>query len=103
MSHMRIVIAEDAVILRDGLAQLLSAYGHDVVAAVGDGDALRAAVAEHRPDIAIADIRRPPTFTDEGLRAAISLRQGGSASWSSPSTSRRDTRRVLAVLRCLDA
>ncbi len=72
---MRIVIAEDAVILRDGLAQLLSAYGHDVVATVGDGDALRAAVGEHRPDIAIADIRMPPTFTDEGLKAALALRR----------------------------
>ncbi|WP_314172264.1 response regulator transcription factor [Streptomyces winkii] len=72
---MRIVIAEDAVILRDGLAQLLDAYGHDVVATVGDGDALRAAVDEHRPDIAVADIRMPPTFTDEGLKAAIALRR----------------------------
>jgi len=72
---MRIVIAEDAVILRDGLAQLLDAYGHDVVATVGDGDALRAAVDEHRPDVAVADIRMPPTFTDEGLKAAIALRR----------------------------
>jgi DNA-binding NarL/FixJ family response regulator len=72
---MRIVIAEDAVILRDGLAQLLSAYGHQIVATVSDGDALRSAVQEHRPDISIADIRMPPTFTDEGLRAAIALRR----------------------------
>ncbi|QPP07268.1 response regulator transcription factor [Streptomyces bathyalis] len=72
---MRIVIAEDAVILRDGLAQLLDAYGHDVVATVGDGDALREAVDEHQPDIAVADIRMPPTFTDEGLKAAIALRR----------------------------
>ncbi|XVQ85654.1 response regulator [Microbispora siamensis] len=71
---MRIVIAEDAAILRDGLAQLLGAYGHEVAATVGDGEALRAAVAEHRPDVAIADIRMPPTFTDEGVRAAIALR-----------------------------
>lgn len=72
---MRIVIAEDAVILRDGLAGLLRAYGHDVVASVGDGEALCAAVDEHRPDVAIADIRMPPTFTDEGIRAAIALRR----------------------------
>jgi DNA-binding NarL/FixJ family response regulator len=71
---MRIVIAEDAAILRDGLAQLLGAYGHEVVASVGDGDALRAAVDAHRPDVAVADIRMPPTFTDEGLRAAVGLR-----------------------------
>src|SRR5215475_5161362 len=72
---MRIVIAEDAAILRDGLAQLLVDRGHDVVAAVRDGDALRAAVAEHVPDVAVVDIRMPPGFTDEGLRAAIAIRR----------------------------
>ena len=72
---MRIVIAEDAAILRDGLAQLLVDRGHDVVAAVRDGDALRAAVAEHVPDVAVVDIRMPPSFTDEGLRAAIAIRR----------------------------
>ena len=71
---MRVVIAEDAAILRDGLAQLLTDRGHDVVAAVSDGDALRAAVAEHDPDVAVVDIRMPPSFTDEGLRAAIAIR-----------------------------
>jgi len=71
----RIVIAEDAAILRDGLIQLLTDRGHDVVAAVGDGDALRAAVAEHDPDVAVVDIRMPPGFTDEGLRAAIAIRR----------------------------
>jgi len=71
----RIVIAEDAAILRDGLAQLLVDRGHDVVAAVRDGDALRAAVAEHVPDVAVVDIRMPPSFTDEGLRAAIAIRR----------------------------
>jgi DNA-binding NarL/FixJ family response regulator len=70
----RIVIAEDAAILRDGLVQLLTDRGHDVVAAVSDGDALRAAVAEHDPDVAVVDIRMPPSFTDEGLRAAIAIR-----------------------------
>jgi len=70
----RIVIAEDAAILRDGLVQLLTDRGHDVVAAVSDGDALRVAVAEHDPDVAVVDIRMPPSFTDEGLRAAIAIR-----------------------------
>lgn len=71
----RIVIAEDSVVLRDGLLMLLADRGHDVVAAVGDGNALQEAVAEHHPDIAVVDIRMPPTFTDEGLRAAIALRR----------------------------
>lgn len=72
---MRIVIAEDAAILRDGLAQLLVDRGHEVVATVSDGDALRAAVAEHVPDVAVVDVRMPPSFTDEGLRAAIAIRR----------------------------
>jgi DNA-binding NarL/FixJ family response regulator len=72
---MRIVIADDAAILRDGLAHLLTARGHEVVAGVGDAGSLRAAVAEHRPDVAVIDIRMPPTHTDEGLRAAIALRR----------------------------
>ncbi|HEV2640002.1 MAG TPA: response regulator transcription factor [Actinocrinis sp.] len=71
---MRIVIAEDAVILRVGLVQLLEDEGHQVVAAIGDAQAMIAAVHEHRPDIVICDIRMPPTHTDEGLRAAIELR-----------------------------
>jgi DNA-binding NarL/FixJ family response regulator len=71
---MQIVIAEDAVLLRDGLIRLLTDKGHDIVAAVADPDALLDAVAEHRPDLVIADIRMPPTFTDEGLRAASTLR-----------------------------
>jgi DNA-binding NarL/FixJ family response regulator len=72
---MRIVIADDAAILRDGLAHLLTARGHEIVAAVGDPQALRTAVAEHRPDVAVIDIRMPPTHTDEGLRTAIELRR----------------------------
>jgi DNA-binding NarL/FixJ family response regulator len=71
---MRVVIAEDLAILREGLAQLLAEHGHEVCAAVADGDALQEAVAAHRPDVAVVDVRMPPTFTDEGLRAAISLR-----------------------------
>jgi DNA-binding NarL/FixJ family response regulator len=72
---MRIVIAEDAVVLRDGLCLLLTTRGHEVAAAVGDGDALVAAVAEHRPDVAVVDVRMPPTHTDEGLGAAIQVRR----------------------------
>jgi DNA-binding NarL/FixJ family response regulator len=71
----RVVIAEDSVVLRDGLVELLARRGHEVVAAVGDGDRLRAAVAEHLPEVAVVDIRMPPTHTDEGLRAAIALRR----------------------------
>jgi DNA-binding NarL/FixJ family response regulator len=72
---MRIVIAEDSVVLRTGLAELLTDRGHDVVAAVSDGNALRAAVAGQRPDIAVVDVRMPPTHTDEGLRAAVEIRR----------------------------
>lgn len=75
VTSMRIVIAEDSVILRDGLAQLLIDRGHDVVAMVGDAESLGPAVDEHRPDVAVVDVRMPPTFTDEGLIAAITLRR----------------------------
>ena len=74
---MRVVIAEDLVLLREGLASLLADAGHEVVAAVGDGDALQAAVAELDPDLALVDVRMPPDFRDEGLRAALSLRRTG--------------------------
>jgi DNA-binding NarL/FixJ family response regulator len=72
--RVRIVIAEDAAVLRDGLVHLLTDRGHDVLAAVPDAAGLRAAVEEHRPDVAVVDIRMPPTHTDEGLRAAVALR-----------------------------
>ena len=72
---MRVVIAEDAALLREGLTRLLQDRGHQVCAAVCDGDALLAAVAGHRPDVAVVDIRMPPTHTDEGLRAALRLRR----------------------------
>jgi DNA-binding NarL/FixJ family response regulator len=76
----RLVIAEDSVILRDGLVALLTRRGHEVVAAVGDGEALvaevgRLGVLGELPDVVIIDIRMPPTFTDEGLRAALALRE----------------------------
>jgi DNA-binding NarL/FixJ family response regulator len=70
---LRIVIAEDAAIMRDGLTQTLTRRGHDVVAAVADAVALRRAVATHQPDVAIVDVRMPPTHTDEGLRAAQAI------------------------------
>ena len=69
---MRVVIAEDAAVFREGLVRLLEDRGHQVCAAVAD--ALLAAVAAHRPDVAVVDIRMPPTHTDEGLRAALRLR-----------------------------
>jgi DNA-binding NarL/FixJ family response regulator len=70
-----VVIAEDSVLLRAGIGRLLADDDIAVAAAVGDGDQLVAAVVEHRPDLAIVDVRMPPTFTDEGLRAAVAARQ----------------------------
>ena len=72
---MRIVIAEDAVLLRAGLVRLLEDAGHTVVGEVNDGTGLLAAVDAHHPDVCVVDVRMPPTFTDEGVRAAIELRR----------------------------
>ncbi|HKE99608.1 MAG TPA: response regulator transcription factor [Actinomycetes bacterium] len=72
---MRVVIAEDSVLLREGLARLLADGGLEVVATVGDGPALVDAVSAYRPDLAIVDVRMPPTHTDEGLRAALEVRR----------------------------
>ena len=72
---MRVVIAEDAVLLREGLVRLLTEQGMDIVDAVGDGAALIASTAGHRPDIVIADVRMPPTFREEGLKAALAIRK----------------------------
>ena len=72
---MRAVIAEDSVLLRVGVVKVLEMAGFEVVAEVGDGEALLAAVEEHRPDIAVVDVRMPPGFTDEGVRAALVIRQ----------------------------
>jgi len=69
------VLAEDSVLLRDGLTGLLQRFGHEVVAGVGTAGELIAAVAEHRPDIVVTDVRMPPGFSDEGLRAALELRE----------------------------
>ncbi|GAA2669891.1 response regulator [Actinoplanes palleronii] len=71
---MRVVLAEDHALLRDGLTRLLTAHGCQVVAAVDNGPALLPALVEHRPDVAVVDVRLPPTFTDEGLQAAIAAR-----------------------------
>ncbi|WP_433239227.1 response regulator [Streptosporangium sp. CA-135522] len=72
---MRVVVADDAVLIREGLIRLLEEFGCEVVAAVGDGDGLVKAVAEHRPDVSVVDVRMPPSFTDEGLRAAVEARR----------------------------
>jgi len=72
---MRVVIAEDSVLLRAGVQSLLADVGIETAAAVDNGDDLLVAVREHRPDLVIADVRMPPTFTDEGLRAALAARK----------------------------
>jgi DNA-binding NarL/FixJ family response regulator len=75
MAGMRVVIAEDSALLREGLVRLLEDRGYQVAAAVADATSLLAAVAEHHPDVVVTDIRMPPTHTDEGLRAAAELRK----------------------------
>jgi DNA-binding NarL/FixJ family response regulator len=70
----RVVIAEDQVLLREGLGRLFEDAGHDVIAAVDDADRLRAAVSEHVTDLAVVDVRMPPSFSDEGIRAARWIR-----------------------------
>ena len=72
---MRVAVADDALILREGLARLLTEAGFEVVGLAGDADELFALVERHRPDVAIIDIRMPPTHTDEGLRAAKVVRE----------------------------
>lgn len=72
---MRIVITEDSVLLREGLSRLLVEAGFDVVAATGDAEAFLRAVDAQRPDVVVVDVRMPPTFTDEGLRAALVVRR----------------------------
>ena len=72
---MRIVVADDSVLLREGLQLLLAEAGHDVVAAVGDGPALVDAALAHRPDLCLVDVRMPPSHTDEGLRAVVDVRR----------------------------
>ncbi|MFF5212149.1 response regulator [Streptosporangium sp. NPDC000396] len=71
---MRVTLADDSVLLREGLTRLLADAGHEIVAAVGDAQALLDAIDEHPPDVAVIDVRMPPTHTDEGLRAALEIR-----------------------------
>ncbi|GAA0238913.1 response regulator transcription factor [Actinomadura nitritigenes] len=73
--HLRVVLAEDGALMRDGLVAVLTRFGHQVVEAVADAPALTAAVEAHGPDIVVTDVRMPPTQTDDGLRAAIALRE----------------------------
>lgn len=72
---MRVVVADDSVLLREGIVRLVTEAGHEVVAAVGDGPSLVDAITEQRPDVSIVDVRMPPSHTDEGLRAAIQARK----------------------------
>jgi DNA-binding NarL/FixJ family response regulator len=72
---MRVIVADDAVLLREGLIRLLSENGHEVVAAVGDGPSFVSACLALTPDVSIVDVRMPPSHTDEGLRAAVTVRQ----------------------------
>ncbi|MEU3740252.1 response regulator transcription factor [Streptomyces sp. NPDC032198] len=74
LNGLRIVVAEDSVLLREGLIGLLARFGHEVPAALGDAEGLRAAVDAHDPDLVLTDVRMPPSFKDEGLRAALALR-----------------------------
>ena len=85
---MRVAIAEDLFLLRDGLTRMLQAHGLAVTAAVDNGDDLLTAINQEKPDVAVVDVRLPPTFTDEGLRAARrpARRIPASRSWSFPST-----------------
>ncbi|MFF7073398.1 response regulator transcription factor [Streptomyces pseudovenezuelae] len=72
---LRLIVAEDAVLLREGLVGLLQRVGHEVVTAVGDADALVAAVRADRPDLIVTDVRMPPSLSDDGLRSAVALRE----------------------------
>ena len=72
---MRLILAEDSTLLREGLVRLLAEEGHEVLAAVGDGEALLREVERHSPEVIVVDVRMPPTHTDEGLRAALEVRR----------------------------
>ena len=111
---MRVVIAEDHALLRDGLTRLLEAFDFAVVATVDNGPSLLPALLAHRPDVAVVDVRLPPTFTDEGLQAAIAARLFVSDKAVSKHInnifsklglppSDDDNRRVLAVLTYLNS
>ena len=94
---LRIVVADDAVLLREGLVRLLAEDGHQVVAAVGDGPALVEAVLAHRPDVSVVDVRMPPTHTDEGISRYASFKSAASA--PRPATSITPKRTVMRNVR----
>lgn len=103
---MRIVLAEDLFLLRDGLIRLLEAYGFEIVAAVDNAPELLRALVGERPDVAIVDVRLPPTFTDEGLQAALRARQkvpGLPVLVLSQYVEQLYARELLAVLAYLDS
>ncbi|MDQ1046770.1 CheY-like chemotaxis protein [Streptomyces sp. V4I2] len=81
---MRVVIAEDNALLREGLVLLLTSAGHEVAAVVGSGPEVLPALLEHRPDVAVLDVRMPPGFRDEGLRAALAARGGAAVGDGGP-------------------
>src|ERR1700755_928996 len=98
---MRVVLAEDLYLLRTGLERLLGEYGFEVIESVDNGPALLRALTSQRPDVAVVDIRLPPTFTDEGLKAATAARRGGGVAppgagpwgWSTSGSRRRSPTR----------
>lgn len=96
---MRVVIAEDEVLLREGLAALLTVRGLDIVATVGDATALQSAVSALQPDIAIIDVRMPPTWTDEGARAAVEIREQNPSVAVLLLSQAVETRHALALAR----
>lgn len=95
---MRVVIAEDTVLLREGLAGLLEDAGHEVVARVGDAEALLAVVAEHEPELAVVDVRMPPNYDDEGMRAAAAIRESHKGTAVLVLSQHVETRHALALV-----
>jgi DNA-binding NarL/FixJ family response regulator len=93
---MRIVIAEDSAVVRAGLAEILADSGHEVAAAVGNADDLLAAVDQHHPDAAVVDVRMPPGYTDEGLRAAIAIRRDHPRTPAVPPSTRKSSHNCSA-------
>jgi DNA-binding NarL/FixJ family response regulator len=95
---MRVVIAEDTVLLREGLAGLLEDAGHEVVGRAGDADALLTLVGEHEPDLAVVDVRMPPNFDDEGTRAAALIRRSHPATGVLVLSQHIETRHIVELV-----
>jgi DNA-binding NarL/FixJ family response regulator len=95
---MRVVIAEDTVLLREGLAGLLEDAGHSVVGRAGDADALLALVSEHEPDLAVVDVRMPPDYDDEGTRAAAEIRRAHPATGVLVLSQHIETRHIVELV-----